>query len=76
MNTDGVGTYRNDFSLRCLDGSLGHHPDDARGDSFRVVQDGALMGTSDQRTIRLVGAIGKSLSGKRDTCFTGSSLVL
>jgi hypothetical protein len=76
MNTDGVGTYRNDFSLRCFDGSLGYHPDDARGDSFRVVQDGALMGTSDQRTIRLVGAIGKSLSGKRDTCFTGSNLVL
>jgi hypothetical protein len=76
MNTDGVGTYRNDFSLRCFNGSLGYHPDDARGDSFRVVQDGALMGTSDQRTIRLVGAIGKSLSGKRDTCFTGSNLVL
>ena len=76
MNTDGVGTYRDDFSLRCLDGSLGHHSDDASGDSLRVVQDGALMGASDQRTIRLVGAVGKSLGGKRDTCFTGSSLML
>jgi hypothetical protein len=34
------------------------------------------MGASDQRTIRLVGAVGKSLGGKRDTCFTGSSLML
>jgi hypothetical protein len=34
------------------------------------------MGASDQRTIRLVAAVGKSLGGKRDTCFTSSSLVL
>src|SRR5450756_2566314 len=30
MNADGVGTYRDDFSLRCLNSSVGHHLDDAR----------------------------------------------
>jgi hypothetical protein len=75
VNADGVGMYRDDLSLHCLDGSLGHHPDDASGDSLWVVQDRALMGASHQRTIRLVGAVGKSLGGKRETRFTGSSLV-
>lgn len=76
VNTDGVGTYRDDFSLHCLDCPLSHHSDDASGDSIWVVQDGALMGTSNQRTIYLVCSVGKSLRGKRDTCLTSSSLVL
>jgi hypothetical protein len=76
VNAEGVRTYGDDLSRFCLDGSFGHHPDDASGDSLRVREDGALMGARDQRTIRLVGTVGKDLGRKRDPSFTGSSLVL
>jgi hypothetical protein len=76
VNTDGVGTYGDDLSRSCIDGSFGHHPDDASGDSLGVREDRALMGASDQRTIRLIGTVSKELRRKRDSRFAGSSLVL
>jgi hypothetical protein len=76
VNADGIGVYCNNLALHCLDRPFGEHPDDTSGNSLGVDEDGAFMGASDQRTIRLVGAVSKSLSRKRDTHFMGSSRVL
>ncbi|OFW41114.1 MAG: hypothetical protein A3F70_05760 [Acidobacteria bacterium RIFCSPLOWO2_12_FULL_67_14] len=63
MHADRVDLERHDGAVDGLNFAEAHHPECALDDRDRVVDDRARLAARDQRPVRLVGAVGKALTG-------------